>query len=102
MNTKLTFAMMAAMALGLAGCGDGDQGEPTEQAKAPRTSAAKQDGDGRMDAAREQMQAAKVSAAEAGDQAAAAIASAAQAVGALILRHSAWQRAANDSTKAVD
>jgi DNA anti-recombination protein RmuC len=81
MNTKLTFAMLAAMTLGLAACGDSDQGEPTEQTTTSKTSAAEQTGGGMLDAAQEQMQAAKESATKAGDQAAAAVATAAQAMG---------------------
>ena len=79
MNTKLTIALLTAMTLGLAACGDSDQAKTDAQTQtpAPETSAT-EEGKTSMDAFKEKVDAATQSAAEAGDQAAAAAAAAAQ------------------------
>ena len=77
MNAKLTIALLTAMTLGLAACGDNDQAKTDAQTPAPETSAT-DEGKTSMDAVKEKVDAATQSAAEAGDQAAAAAADAAQ------------------------
>jgi gas vesicle protein len=77
MNIKLTIALLTAMTLGLAACGDSDQATTDAQTPAPETSATDA-GETSMDALKEKVDAATQSATEAGDQAAAAAAAAVQ------------------------
>ena len=76
-NSRLSFALLAAMTLGLSACGDADQA-PTEPAPAAPETGATDDTKTSMDVVKEKLDSATKSAAEAGDQAAAAAAVAAQ------------------------
>lgn len=78
MKTKLTIALLTAMTLGLAACGDTEQGASEEQTAAPQTSPAEQERSA-LEVLKEEAEAARESVAEAGSEAAATVASAARA-----------------------
>jgi polyhydroxyalkanoate synthesis regulator phasin len=83
MNTKLSIALLTAMTLGLAACGDSDQAKTDAQTQTPASepaTSATDEGKNSMDVLKEKVDAAAQSAAEAGDQAASAAAAAAQAL----------------------